>query len=437
MNQYDGKSDPSEEWIGARAAAALLGVKRATLYAYVSRGRVRSRAAGGSRERAYAKSDLLRLRAHRDARAGHGAVAAGALRWGEPVLDSAITEITPRGPRYRGHEAAALAADGVAFERVAELLVAGALPAAARWTDELRLAPPSRLAALLPADARPLDAASLALPAQATRDPARVHAGPEAALGVARRIVRGLAVSFGLLEGAAAVRRAAAEPTVARALAAAFGLRATPPARAALDAALVLCADHELNASSFACRVTASAGADLYACTAAALATLSGARHGGMSERVAALVDEVGSAERAPRVVRERLQRGEALPGFGHPLYPEGDPRAAPLIERARALTPESPRVRIVEALVDSVELVGGGRPTLDVGLCALADALDLPRGGAMALFAVGRSAGWLAHALEQREAGFLLRPRARFVGAGPAEPARDGGSAASGQEPK
>ncbi|HJL15243.1 MAG TPA: citrate synthase [Sandaracinaceae bacterium LLY-WYZ-13_1] len=417
MNQVDGSDDPSEAWVDARTAAALLGVKRATLYAYVSRGRVRSRALGGSRERAYARSDLERLRAQRDARAGHGPVAAGALRWGEPVLDSAITEITARGPRYRGHDAVGLAERGVSFERVAELLFGGALPRTASWTEPLPLAPPSRLAASIPAEARPIDAAALALPAQAMRDPARIHAGPEAARRVARRLVRGLVASFGLLAGAAVVRRAADEPTVAGSLAVAFGRRPTQRARALIDAALVLCADHELNASSFACRVAASAGADLYACACAALATLSGAHHGGMSERVGALVEEVGTPERAPRVVRERLRRGESIPGFGHPLYPEGDPRAAPLLARARAAAPRSARIRTLDALVDTMDLVDGGRPTLDVGLCAVADALGLPPGGAAALFAGGRAAGWIAHALEQGEAGYLLRPRARFVG--------------------
>ncbi|MBX3271631.1 MAG: hypothetical protein KF729_15300 [Sandaracinaceae bacterium] len=216
---------------------------------------------------------------------------------------------------------------------------------------------------------------------------------------------------------AADARAATLTEPRSRAVARALGARPTRRGLAALDRALVLCADHELNASSFACRVAASAGADLYACASAALATLSGARHGGASERVAALCDEIGAPERATRAVRERLRRGDAIPGFGHPLYPAGDPRAAPLLEAAEAIAPRNLRVRTLVALVDALELVGADRPTLDVGLLALEAALRLPRGGAAALFAVGRSAGWIAHALEQRAGGQLLRPRARYVG--------------------
>lgn len=279
------------------------------------------------------------------------------------------------------------------------------------------LAPTRRLAGLVSADARPVDAAMLALPAFAMRDPGRHDLGVEAELRVARRIIRGLAASLGALESGARVREAADQPSVSRTVAVALGVRPTRRALRAIDRALVVCADHELNASSFACRIAAAAGADLYACTLAGLATLTGARHGGVSDRVAALCDEVGAPELATRVVRERLRRGDSVPGFGHPLYPDGDPRARSLLDAAVSLAPRNPRVRVLVALVDTLELVGGDRPTLDVGLVSLAAALGLPPGGATALFAVGRSAGWLAHAMEQRAAGYLLRPRARYVG--------------------
>lgn len=416
MNQPDGNDDPVEGWLEADEAAALLEVKRETLYAYVSRGRIRSRASGG-RRRSYQKADVLRLKAQTDARAGHGAVAAGALRWGEPVLDSAITRIDATGPAYRGHVAVGLAERGVSFERVAELLLAGTLVDEASWSGRLPLAPTRRLAGLVSADARPVDAAMLALPAFAMRDPGRHDLGVEAELRVARRIIRGLAASLGALDSGARVREAADQPSVSRTVAVALGVRPTRRALLAIDRALVVCADHELNASSFACRIAAAAGADLYACTLAGLATLTGARHGGVSDRVAALCDEVGAPELATRVVRERLRRGDSVPGFGHPLYPDGDPRARSLLDAAVSLAPRNPRVRVLVALVDTLELVGGDRPTLDVGLVSLAAALGLPPGGATALFAVGRSAGWLAHAMEQRAAGYLLRPRARYVG--------------------
>src|SRR6476659_2665222 len=110
-----------QRWVDSRTAAKHLGIQVRSLYAYASRGQVRSIAGAKGRPRLFSLFDLDRLRVRRDARAGHGAVAAGALRWGEPVLDSAITAITPRGPAYRGRLAVELAAAGVRFENVAEL----------------------------------------------------------------------------------------------------------------------------------------------------------------------------------------------------------------------------------------------------------------------------------------------------------------------------
>ncbi len=185
-------------------------------------------------------------------------------------------------------------------------------------------------------------------------------------------------------------------------------------AERALNCALVLAADHELNASTFAARVAASAGADLYACLTAAIATLSGPRHGGECDRVEALVSEVGTPRRAHSVVLARTQRGDLLPGFGHPLYPDGDPRAPPLLAAAHDLAPSS--VRTLDAIVLEATRSLGLKPTLDVGLVAIAHALGVP-GAASAIFALGRCAGWAAHVIEQREAGFLLRPRARYIG--------------------
>jgi citrate synthase len=185
----------------------------------------------------------------------------------------------------------------------------------------------------------------------------------------------------------------------------------------ALNRALVLGADHELNASTFAARVAASTGADIYACVAAALASLSGPRHGGASDRVEALVAEIGEPEAAERVVHERQRRGEAVEGFGHPLYPDGDPRGAALLELARSLTPATTPVRTCLALIDAMESGGAGGASIDVGLVALGLALELPRGAAVGLFAISRCVGWVAHVLEQYEAGYLVRPRARYLG--------------------
>lgn len=415
-------TEAAPAWLSGAEAAALLGVKRETLYAYASRGLVRSEPAGAGRDHRYRIDDLERLRARHDARAGHGAVAAGALRWGEPVLESALTAIEAGSPRYRGLSSVALA-EAQPFEAVAELLWSGALPetgAAPAWCAGglgLRAAP---LAALLPAGSHPVTTLSLVVPALGAVDAGRFDPSREPERRRARALILRMAAMLGFATGGAARARAAvAGGSVARALLLGLGARraADPRAERAVNRALVLSADHELNPSSFTVRVAASAGADLYACVSAGLATLSGPRHGGSCDRVEALVAEVGRDERAAAVITERARRGERVPGFGHPLYPDGDPRAAPLMRAAEELAPKSPGLRTITAIVEAMASRGHDPPTIDVGLVALAQALGLPPGSATGIFAVGRAAGWVAHAFEQREAGFILRPRARYVG--------------------
>ena len=179
----------------------------------------------------------------------------------------------------------------------------------------------------------------------------------------------------------------------------------------------MLSADHELNASSFTARICASAGGDLYACVLAALATMSGPRHGGECDRFEALVAEAGDARRARAAVAARMRRGDRMHGFGHPLYPAGDPRAAHLIAVARRHGRGVAALRTIDAVIDAVARAGGEPPTLDAGLVAVAVAVGLSPGAAGLVFALGRTAGWIAHVLEQRTEPSLLRPRARYVG--------------------
>lgn len=394
------------EIVSSARAAKMLGVRKETLYAYASRGLLRRVAlSGGGRRSAYLRSDVERLLLRSKARAGHAALAAGALRWGEPVLDSAITSIEAGGPAYRGHLAVELVAKGTPFESAAELLWTGALPREApRWQPF----DAGRASALI-GDARGdvFSRFALVVGLLARKDPVRFGT-PESDHARARGVIACLC----RLDGRDG-------PSVARALERALPRRRRgAEAREALDAALVLIADHELNASSFAARVAASAGADVYACMVAALATASGPKHGGETERFEALVREVGTPSRAANVVAERAARGEVLPGLGgHPLYPHGDPRAPPLLERARAIGRR--RSAIVTTIVDAAERSMGLTATVDAGLVALSLALEAPAGMAATLFAIGRSAGWVAHAIEQRQAGFLLRPRARYIGPG------------------
>ncbi len=409
-----------QRWVDSRAAAKHLGVQQRTLYAYVSRGQVRSVAGERGRPRLYSLADLERLRVRRDARAGHGAVAAGALRWGEPVLDSAITAITPQGPAYRGRLATELAEASVHFENAAELLWSGYLPAEpVLWP---RSAPPvAQLGKLVPSGSRPIDVMAVLTEVAALADPQRRDGRPDAIIGRGRALIPLLAAALAPDFAAATVTRALGAASVAVTAARALGL--ADSVAPILDTALVLLADHELNASSFAARIAASTDADPYACVVAALATVSGPKHGTASERVAQFADEVGAPEQARAAVRALRKKGEVPPGFGHPLYPVGDPRARPLLDIARSLLPtarssHARRARTLLAIVDAARRDREhAEPSADVGLTALVAVLGAQPSAGPGLFAVARSAGWLAHALEQRAAGFMLRPRARYIG--------------------
>jgi citrate synthase len=297
-----------------------------------------------------------------------------------------------RGPIYRGTSAVDLAERDASFEEVANLLWQCALPAP--WTPA-RGGRPSR----------PITLVGLArsILSFGFGDPTRLGASREADLDRASRLIAALAGARG---GAGHVADALVDAIGAR--------RARSAAARALNRALVLAADHELNASTFAARVAASAGADLYACMTAAIATLSGPLHGGESDRVEALVRDAGTPAGARDAVLGRTRRGDLLPGFGHRLYPDGDPRGRVLLETARALSPRA--TRTIDALVREVRRSLRLEPNLDAGLVALAHALGAPGSGSV-IFALGRCAGWTAHILEQRDAGFLLRPRARYTG--------------------
>jgi citrate synthase len=380
--------DDQPGWLDAAAAVALLDVKRDTLYAYVSRGLVRRIGARGHHR--YAREDLERLKARHDARAGHGPVAAGALRWGEAVLTSSVSSLDARGPRYRDLSLDALLAADAPFERVAALLWTGSMSAAVEpfySVDTTGYDTPS-----------PLDAFVRALAFALPDDPARDW------IAVARARIASLASVFARWLGAPVVEGSVAARAIGDG-----GERAR-----IVDRALVIVAEHELNPSTFAARIAASAGASLTACLLAAAATMTGPRHGRMSDALEDLVASAPSEAAMIAALRAEAARGGAIPGFGHPMYPQGDPRAAHLFAMADALAVSTPEARRFRAALAVLRELGHAPPNLDAGLVALRIALGLPRGSAAGLFALGRTAGWAAHAMEQRADPSPLRPRAR-----------------------
>jgi citrate synthase len=396
MNQPS--AAPTRDWLSAGEAADLLGVRRATLYAYVSRGLLSSADGDGpGRDRRYRRRDVERLARERGRRAPAAAVRE-ALGWsGLPVLDTAVSEISDRELRYRGRLVGTLVRTAT-FPQVAALL----------WDVEHAL-PTARIeahASTLPLIARGAfcEAFQVALALAAADDLRAFDLRPEALRAVAPNVLA-------LMLSTAAGRPVDGDDPAAL-LAAAWCDR--PGTAELLDAALILSADHELNVSTFTARCVASAGASLYAVVGAAAGALSGGRHGRQSEAARAMLDDAEASGARP-ALEAALRRHGAAPGFGHPLYPAGDPRGRLLLGLlAEHAGERSAAARELASLVEQeLHLL----PSLELALAALASALDLPRAAELALFAVGRSTGWIAHALEQYEADGMIRPRARYVG--------------------
>jgi len=410
------------DFLTAAEAARRLGVKPATLYAYVSRGVLtRSRAADG-RASLFSADEVDRL-----ARKGRPRRPAGTL---EITVESAITEITADSLHFRGLDASRLAVSRT-FEEVAELLWTGELrPAAGPWQARPAALTAGRAAqAALPAGTLPLERLQVIVPAMAATDPLRLHLDQSAVLAAGRNIVAGMvdclppAAGPGqpplAARGASPPEAAAGRsgPVAGRLWDRLCGHRASPGLLRATSAALVLLADHELAASTLAARAAASVRADPYAVVGTGLGAVSGALHGGASLGAETLLAAASSPGDVPRVVAELLRRGEKVPGFGHFVYRGGDPRATVLLDLVRRAAPKSGQLAVAEAVLAEVRHKSLPEPNIDFALATLAQVAGMVRGAGEAIFAVSRTAGWVAHALEAYSGPGPLRPRAVYTG--------------------
>jgi len=398
-------SEPrTPKYLTAAEAAARLGVHRSTLYAYVSRGQLRAEPdplnAHASR---YVTTDVERLRDRKQARLHPGDAARKTLHFGLPVLQSAITLIENGRMFYRGQDALHLAR-AATFEDAIGVL----------WQSDSR--PASHARAMFPASLRavmrplaPADRLQTVLPFVGRADRHPRDANPQALATSGWRII-------GALLAAATMREWRRGTSIAAHLASVWHAR-DEGARALIDAALVLCADHELNVSTFAVRVAASAGSSPYDAVLAGLCALRGSRHGGQTELVEQLLDEARSPGSLRAAMERRLRDGEPVPGFGHLLYPDGDPRSRLLCEMIADVAPRSAAVAWTDAIRGAGTHLLSDFPNVDIALVLVRRALRLPRGAAFLIFALGRSAGWIAHAMEQYASASLIRPRALYSG--------------------
>ncbi|MCG6875472.1 MAG: citrate synthase [Betaproteobacteria bacterium] len=415
------RADSLADYLSRSEALRILRVKPQTLYCYVSRGFIRRVPQPVGRSSYYLREDVEKMRMRSTARAGHGPAAASAMRWGAPAIVTSVTEITDSGPRYRERLAVDLARANHAFENVAEYLWTGTLldePLA--WRAEPGADVPH---SLLVAQARigpgmpilqRLAATVLAMGALEGNLGDRLRSGGTPVTS-ARRLIRAMTGTFGCLGPLGThVPIEDGEPIVGG-LARALGVAADNSRLRALNAMLVLIADHELNPATFAARVAASGGADLHACISAALNVHTGRLIGGVPESVERLFAPGAGAKVVVGTARKSIGAAERLPGFNHPLYPRGDPRAEMMIELARGFGRTQPARGMLEAM-DRLKLELAQSPSIEAGLVTLCRAIGAPAGTASGLFAFGRVAGWVAHILEQRLQGFMIRPRAKFV---------------------
>ncbi len=374
------------DWMPVAEALAALNVRRQTLYAYVSRGLIRAQPDDDDPRRSlYSAHDIRALSGRRRGARRRSEVAAGAIAWGEPVLESAISTVRDGQLILRGKSIEALAATAT-LEDVACLLWGGEVGAAA---------PAKAIAKGATAKAR----AFAYLSVRAGVDPPSLGRPPAALRAEAWLLLAGFADALIGEAGAGPLHRRFAKAWRLEARGAELVRRV-----------LVLQSDHELNPSTFAVRIAASTGASLAGSVLAGLATLSGPLHGEAAARALAQLDQMLAASDPVAQARHMLARGERFAGFGHPLYPEGDIRAKVLLKALRS------RAAIARAL-KAMENEVGRPPNCDAALAAMTRELGLPDDAPYVLFALSRMTGWLAHAMEQREANRIIRPRARYVG--------------------
>ncbi len=409
--------------LSARQAAAQLGVKVETIYAYVSRGVLERIPGADGRTSFFDASQVESLARKRTGRARRGGVQA--------VLGTELTEVAEGGLSYRGLPVGPLAG-AHAFEEVAEWLWLGPGPERrgpalgfTPWQPLEEAVAASRAAVhALPEGTGTAERLRVIAASSAPCDPMRFDLSPGAAVATARRLIAALVEALPARGKARvpALRWPEREPideSLAQRLWPRLSIRrARPESIRVLNAALVLIADHGLAASTFAARVAASVRADPCSIVNTGLGTLSGPLHGAASAGVHRLLSSVGHPDRAVAALGEHLRRESVVPGFGHLIYRDWDPRARVLHAFLADAGLDAERVAVAERILQLLLERTRARPNIDFLLGAFSYAAEMDEDAGETLFGVARAAGWIAHALEEyREPELRFRPRAHYVG--------------------
>lgn len=403
-------------------AAELLGVKPATVYAYVSRGLLSSERAPGGRQSTFDAAAVEELaRRTRGERDGVITGASGRMF----ALRTSITLIKDDRLWFRGVDAVELAG-ARAYEEVAEWLWTGRLRPGVRFTPPADLVDAARAAiAALPATAGQLDRLRAAAVAAASADPLRFELDRGAVIDTARNLIGTLVESLPVVTGSTTETGHATSSNTSERLAEQLWRRLTVAAPtdesvAALDGALALLADHELAVSTLAARVAASARAHPYAVVSAALGALDGPLHGAASGLAHRMLVEVLDRGTAAPVVAAYLRDGRRIPGIGHTIYRVQDPRATALFGLLDRM-PEAADAVAAAREVCAVATRQAAPPNVDLALAALSVGTGMRADAGETIFAISRTAGWIAHALEEyAEAPLRLRLSAKYAGPHP-----------------
>lgn len=404
-----------ERRLSTKETAELLGVKPETVYAYVSRGQLGSRREPGGRGSTFDAKEVEAL-ARRNRRESSGSSGSG----GELSVRTRITLIEKDRYFFRGVDATELAARH-SYEEIAEWLWTGELRPGITFTaPRASVAVARRAVDALPEHTGPTDRLRVAAIAAATADPLRFDLSEDAVLGTAHTLIPTLVAAL------PPVRRAHRDegPLAHRLWARLSGQTADEASLRALDTALGLLVDHDLAASTLAVRVAASARAHAYAAVSSGLGVLEGPLHGaasGLAHRM--LLDVLDQGSAAP-VVADELRAGRRIPGLGHRLYPGEDPRARALFALLKDVPGAGPALAAARDIVATTARHTPLHANVDLALAVLTVSSGMPSTAGETIFAVARTAGWIAHALEEYgERPLRMRPSGHYVGPKPPQP--------------
>ncbi|MEU9779955.1 citrate synthase [Streptomyces phaeochromogenes] len=401
--------------ISTKQAAELLGVKPETVYAYVSRGQLSSRRSTGGRGSTFDTKEVEALARRNRREPAESSPAAGMLS-----VRTRITLIDKDRYYFRGVDATELATRH-SYEEVAEWLWTGVLRPGATFTaPEASVAVARRAVDALPEHTGPTDRLRVAAIAAATADPLRFDLSEQAVLGTARTLIPTLVDALPPKSHDHRDDSSLAHRLWARL----SGREADEASLRALDTALALLVDHDLAASTLAVRVAASARAHTYAAVSAGLGVLEGPLHGaasGLAHRM--LLDVLDRGTAAP-VVADELRAGRRVPGLGHRIYPGEDPRARVLFGLLEEVPRAAPALAAARDVVDTTARHAPLHANVDLALAVLTASSGMHASAGETIFAVARTAGWIAHVLEEYdEAPLRMRPSGHYVGARPPQP--------------